>query len=204
MKSSFDYLRAAAAISILASTLVACGSSAPTRFYTLSPMAPEKPVVADVSGNHRTVVGVGAVEIPDYLDRPQVVTRTSQNQLVLSECDLWGGSLKADVNRIILEDLTRVLPPERFSVVTMKRGVPIDCRVTVSIIRLDVGLEEGVVLHAQWVLAGRDGNGDGAFRSTRLTEPTTTKDIQGAVAAMSLALGRLSGEIATHIGATVK
>lgn len=204
MRHPFDYFGAAFVL-VLAAFLAGCGTSAPTRFYTLSAAIPgDVAPAARAPGASRTVVGVGAVEIPDYLDRPQVVTRASQNRLVISECDLWGGSLKADVNRVLLENLTRVLPPDRFSVVAMKRGVPVDCRVTVGIVRFEVTADEGAVLHAQWVLSGRDGKGNASFGSARLVEPVATGDIQGAVVAMSRVLGRLSGEMAAHIRATAE
>ena len=204
MKHSRAFFRFVPAIVIVAATLAACGGSAPSRFYTLSPMASGKPVRADAVGLPRVVVGIGAVEIPDYLDRPQIVTRTSQHQLTLAEFDQWGGSLKADVNRVLLEDLARTLPADRFSVVILKRGILIDYKITLCLVRLDVEPGQGAVLEAQWAISDRDGKGDGRMRSTRLSEPVATGDITEAVGAMSRALGRLSEEIAAGILASAK
>lgn len=200
MKRLYDYLKAPALVLALAVFLGGCGTSAPTRFYTLTTVVPgDVALAAHTPGLSRMVVGVGTVEIPDYLDRPQIVTRTSRHQLVLSECDLWGGSLKADVNRVLLENLGRALPPDRFQVLAIKRGVPIDFKVAVTITRFDTAPEEGAVLHAQWALSGRDGKGDGSFRTTHLIERATTRDIDGSVEAMSRALAKLSTEIAAQI-----
>jgi uncharacterized lipoprotein YmbA len=204
MKRSHHRLETAAFLLVVVALLTGCGTSAPTKFYTLSAAAPgDFALAAHTPGTSRMVVGVGTVDIPDYLDRPQIVTRTSRHQLVLSECDLWGGSLKADVNRVLLENLGRILPPDRFQVVAIKRGVPVDYRVAVTITRFDTVPEDGAVLHAQWALSGKDGKCDGSFRTTRLTERVMTGDIDGSVAAMSRALAKLSTEIAAQIETTV-
>ncbi len=201
MKGSSIFFKVMPAIVMMAAALAACSSSAPTRFYTLSPMAAGKPAQSVVVSARRMVVGVGPVEIPDYLDRPQIVTRTSEHRLALAEFDLWGGSLKADVNRVLLENLVNALPSDRFSVVSLKYGVLFDYKVSLTIVRLDVEPGEGAMLEAQWMLAGRDGKGDGQVRNARLSEPAATNDIPGAVGAMSRVLGRLSEEIAAEIRA---
>jgi uncharacterized protein len=199
MKGLFAFLGVVPVTVMMVASLAACSGSAPSRFYTLSPTAFDKPTQSVAASATKMVVGVGAVEIPDYLDRPQIVTRTSEHRLALAEFDLWGGSFKTDVNRVLLENLVNALPPDRFSVVALKYGVPFDCKVSLTIVRLDVEPGAGAILEAQWMLAGRDGKMNGQVRSTRLSEPAATNDIPGAVGAMSRAIGRLSDEIAAEI-----
>ncbi len=40
------------------------------------------------------VIGIGPVTMADYLDQSDLVTRTSDNQLVKAEFDRWAGLLQ--------------------------------------------------------------------------------------------------------------
>jgi uncharacterized protein len=73
--------------------LTGCASTPPSRFYTLSAMPKVLPVnlPADLPGDFS--LGVGPVNIPQYLDREQIVTRVGENELVLAEFDRLGGDL---------------------------------------------------------------------------------------------------------------
>ena len=79
--------RAALLSGILA--LTGCAGSESVRYYVLSatPAGPVGAAVRDIP------VGVGPVELPEYLDRPQIVTRTSQNELNVADFDRWAESL---------------------------------------------------------------------------------------------------------------
>jgi len=53
----------------------------------------------------------------NYLDRPHIVSRAGRNKLKLSEFDRWAGSLERDVARVLVEDISSLLPADRFSIV---------------------------------------------------------------------------------------
>ena len=55
------------------------------------------------------VVAVGPVAIPDYLDRPQILTRSGPSELQLAEFERWAGSLEKDVSRVLAENLSTLL-----------------------------------------------------------------------------------------------
>ena len=75
---------AACAISV---TLAGClGSSRPARIYTLAPLQIRNG--ADSIAPYATLA-VGPIEIPDAIDRQQIVTRTGANELVVAEFDRW-------------------------------------------------------------------------------------------------------------------
>lgn len=93
------------------------------------------------------------------------------------------------------------LPADRFSVVSLERGVSFDYKVTVTIIRLDVEPDEGALVRGA-VGDLRQGREEGwASREHTSRRTGDNEDISGAVAAMSRALGRLGGEIAEEIRA---
>jgi hypothetical protein len=184
--------------------LAGCGSSPTPRFYTLHAAvvkapAPTPAVAAGPQSNQAgpIVVGIGPVDIPDYLDRPQLVTHPEQNRMRVLEFDLWAGSLKADIGRVLMEDLCALLPPDRFSVVSWRQGAQMDYRVALNVHRLDVGPGE-VLLSAQWTLFTKERKMASLVASYRVTEASSAEPGEAA-AAMSRALGKLSQTIAQKI-----
>ncbi len=187
--------------------LAGCGSSPTPRFYSLhaavkAPAAQPAPAPAAAAGPQSgqaapVVVGIGPVDIPDYLDRPQLVTHPEQNRMRVLEFDLWAGSLKAEIGRVLMEDLAALLPPDRFSVVSWRRGAQMDYRVALSVHRFDVE-PQGVLLSAQWTLFTKERKTASSVQSYSATEPSSAEPGEAA-AAMSRALGRLSETIAQRI-----
>ena len=98
-----------------------CASTPPSRFYVLSPL----------QGDHRqakaddtcAAISVGPVELPDYVDRSQIVTRISPNKLYLAEFDQWAEPLKESdmvssgkpaVPYLLVTSLPRIVPTARW------------------------------------------------------------------------------------------
>ncbi len=175
--------------------LAACGTTHNYRYYTLAsvPAVPDK-AAAD-SGIVPHILGIGPVTIPDYLDRPQIVLRTSRNELVFSETSRWAGSLANDSTRVLEENLDSMLTGDGIAVVSWRRGVPNDYRVAVQVSRFDAMAGGTVVLKAQWVIYGKDGKGVLLLRESDISEPVLGSDEDSAVKAMGKALMRLSREI---------
>ena len=182
---------------VFALCLGGCGSSRPAKFYILSPVKAPPVASKQATVSEPTVtVGIGPVEIPDYVDRPQIVTRTAQNGLDVAQFDRWGGGLKPDVARVLVENLSALLPADQVAVVPWKRGVSLQHRVAVDVTRFDATPGESVWLKAQWTIFGQDGKTVGMARESNIREPVAGRDYATLVAAMSKALGSLSQDMA--------
>src|SRR6266540_6222252 len=90
--------------------LGACAST-PSRFYILNtlPVSEMTPATAAERG---PVIGVGPITLPKYLDRPQIVTRASRNQLTLGEFDRWAESLQENFSSVLVENLALLIPTD--------------------------------------------------------------------------------------------
>jgi uncharacterized lipoprotein YmbA len=99
---------------------VGCGTTDPARFYTLSPLA--IPGTEAEAAGQGVAIGVGPIKLPEHLDRPQIVTRTSRNELKLAEFDRWAGSLADDFSRVLAENLSILLSTDRVSVYPVSMG----------------------------------------------------------------------------------
>jgi uncharacterized protein len=184
---------------VSAALLQGCGSTPPVRYYTLSSVGSNGPVSRSVSdGSAQYVLGVGPVDIPDYLERPHIVARNGENETVMAEYDRWAGSLKQDISRVLVEDLSSYLQPAS-SVLSWKRNIPTDYRVAVEITRLDIVPGRAVVTGAHWAVFVKDQKAPRSLQSKRFTELLTSSDFSAIASAVSKTISQLSEEIATDV-----
>ena len=187
---------AAVGVVMVSLLLGGCGLSRSPKFYILSPVnSPGAAGKQAVLSEPTVAVGIGPVEIPDYLDRPQIVTRTAQNGLEVAQFHRWGGLLKPDVARVLIENLSAQLA-DQVAVVPWRRGVPLQHRVAVDVTRFDAMPGDSVWLKAQWTIFGQDGKSVAMARESNVKEPVADRDYATVVAAMSKALGSLSQDMA--------
>jgi len=191
-------------ITIMTLLLAGCATSPPAKFYILTPVVAQRTSEKVVETDRYTTFGIGPVEIPEYLDRPEIVTRAEQNQLILSEFNLWGGVLKADINRVLLENISALLAGDGISIITWKAAVIDVHKVPVLISRFDGSLNDSIVLKATWAVLEKEGKAFEFFRESDITIPVKGTSYSSVVAAMSEALGELSKEIAAGIKSVVK
>lgn len=185
--------RAALLSGVLA--LTGCAGSESVRYYVLSatPAGPVGAAVRDIP------VGVGPVEFPEYLDRPQIMTRTSQNELSMADFDRWAESLKDNTIRVLAENLATLLPSQRVVTYPWKRATPVDYQVTVQVSRFD-RLEQGEsVLAVRWRVLDGDG-GELLSRTSTYRETPSGPDYPATVAAMNRNLEAFSRDVALRIG----
>jgi hypothetical protein len=183
-------------------TCAGCASTPSSKFYQLSPAKSQAGAKHEVVKEGAVTIAVGPMRLPDYLDRPQIVTRTGRNEIHLSEFDRWAGSLDNDVLMVLVEDLADLLPADRFFVT---RWSPLLENQLQSLywVELLVQRFEGtpggsVVLKAQWGLFSKDKR----FilkRQADITEPVNGAGYDALVEGMSRALERLSRDIADGI-----
>lgn len=181
----------------LALLLAACASSPPTRFYVLSTLPqPAQPV--GYAAGQEIAVGVGPVELPEYLDRSQLVTRSGQNELNLAEFDRWGESLKDNAAQVLAENLAVLLPSKKISTYPWKRSTLIQYQVTAKITRFDHTLGGETALDVRWAVLAADG-AELFSRQSHYAESPAGDDAAATVAAMNRALAQFSREVASTL-----
>ncbi len=191
---------------ILIGTLLAacflsgCGTTKPARFYLLNPLAaPENPPVTDSASSDLTVV-VGPIKLPAYLDRPQIVTRSSDNRLMIEEHHRWGGTLKEIFPRVLSENLSVLLATDHVALHPWRGSETIDYRVSANLLRFDGALGQSVSLKVRWALhRGTTGRDLLLMRTFDQSEPVDDNSYEAQVAAQSRLLERFSREVAEAI-----
>ncbi|MBA4416830.1 MAG: hypothetical protein C0392_02800 [Syntrophus sp. (in: bacteria)] len=204
MTPSLSYRTLFTGTFIILSFLAGCGSSPPSRMYTLNSLAAPKSADTTVITKDFIVVGIGPLEIPDYLDRPQIVTRTSRNELKLAEFDLWGSPLASDISRSIAENLSSLLKGDSIAVLPWRVHIKSRYRVPVGIERFDVTPDSAVILKARWGVIEKDSTIPQIVRESVITKPLKGSQYSEIVAAMSEALTDLSKEMAADIKSVIR
>ncbi len=175
-----------------------CGSTPPTQFYTLSPLHNASLQATGVSRSN-IAIGVGPITVPDFLDRPQIVTRTTTSQLDVNEYHRWGGSLQEDFTRVLVDNLSRLLATDHISAYPSLELLDLQYRFVLDVQQFDGRLGEGVTLSVIWTLLDeRAGKPIRVQRFTH-TEPVTLSSYSALVVAHSAALAALSRELANAI-----
>ena len=171
-----------------------CASTPPSRFYVLSPMQGDQ---RQAAFNEACVaISVGPIELPDYVDRSQIVTRISPNKLNLAEFDQWAEPLKESFSRVLMENLSILLCADPISLYPSRGPTANDYRVEVEVIRIDGRLGDQATLVARWIILDEK---DGTILFTmksNLSSPAQGGDYEALVSAQSQTLAALSREIA--------
>lgn len=186
------------ALSVLAllATLVGCGTTQASRFYMLESMAGTPSLERIEAPDQDISVGLGPITFPDYLDRPQIVTRTQQNRVLVAEFDRWAGPLSGNVSRVLAEDLTLLLNTDNVVQYPWPASFEVTYQVMIDCYRFDGVLGDKALLEVQWSVVGKKGRKVLLLKRSAFAEPIGGASYEALVAAQSRALGNLSREMA--------
>ena len=177
---------------------VACCSGCSTRshpadFYLLSPQPMPQLAARDES------IGVFPVRVPDYLDRPQIVTRTGQNTIDLDEFHRWAEPVKGNITSILIKNLSQLLQNDKIVHANHNYGLPLRAMIGVDVLSFDGVLGGEVILSGRWAIFGADGRDALLLKGFSFREQTHSESYEDYVAALSRTIAALSREIAEEL-----
>ena len=183
------------ALSVTSACVEIGSETPPSRFYVLSSTdAQSQPSATGPA------VLLGPVILARYLDRPQIVTRPSPNQLDVAEYDRWGGRLDDNFARVLAQNLGVHLNTSRIAVFPRDQRLPDAIQASVDVSRFErVGEQGDVELDAQWTLYPADRRMPPFIGSSRIKTPAIGSDFAATVSAMSTAVDKLAQDIAAAI-----
>ena len=173
------------------------GSSPPVKYYVLSPAASEQPSTSDSD----LAIEIATIHLPQYLDRPHLVTRSGDNRLKILQSHQWGGNLRKDMMRTLAINLSQLLDTSNVSIAPHRASSPGSYRVVIEILRFEKDIDEHVKLTAQWKITRGI---DRKILATQITtlnsdQPAEKDNYDDVVAMMSAQFGQLATSIATTI-----
>lgn len=183
----------------VAGLLLACGASAPVRYYSL----PALPVDDGGGAADGPALAVGPLRIAEYLDRPQIVRLGPGAAAQVDEYARWVEPLDDGVPRVLAANLAALLPELVVVAYPYGSGLQPDYRLTGRLNRLDCDADGRAWLEIQWVLRH---SGDEAPRlgpaAARYSGPCPRNADPAAVAdALGQRLAEFSRDLAARLRA---
>jgi uncharacterized lipoprotein YmbA len=175
------------------------GKTPPTRYYVLNSSSSAENETVSVAILKDDTVGVGPIKLSQVLDRPQIIVRTSKNEIRIADLERWAGPLHEMVANVMVDNLTALLPGTEILKFPWPVTIPVTYQVTMDITQFD-GMPGGdVILKARWGILGENGKKVLANKQSMLNEPIQENTIAEMVSAQSRLLAKLSHEIAMEI-----
>ena len=184
-----------ACLALILSGCVSVPNSPSPRFYMLqavdgNQVSKKTNIASDV------VIGVGPVKIPEYQDRPQIVTQDKEKMLKFAQFDRWGEPLDLGMRRLIGENLAVMLPETKFTLYPWNSSVPVKYQVVVEIIQLDSKLDGDMFLVVQWLVIDVQNAKTMIIKRSEFRQSIIPQDYSGLAKTLSMACASLSSEIA--------
>lgn len=174
--------------------LSACSSSPSPRLYIMEPMS----AVAGVQADQVLRIAVGAVALPAYLDRKEIVTHDQRYQINSAEYDRWAEPPDQNIANTLAENLSILIPSDQVVAYPWDPVHKFDYTVRVRVIRFGASPSGNVELSASWLILNSD-NVPVKLTRTHYVVDRQGDDVLGLVAAMSDAIEQLSRDIANAL-----
>ncbi len=174
----------------------------PSRFFTLSSLSQEGDALFTNPGSmERVSLGLRPIKFPGYLDREQLVTRRAQNRFEVSENNRWAEPLEENFTRVLLENLSALLPGERIVAYPWPSNRNPNYQIEIEVLRFESNRARDAQLLARWTVIDLSNRTPLSFKESRLTRPAKEKSTEATVAALSETVADLSRQIADAVRA---
>ncbi len=197
------FYAAAVLIIFMLSGCVSVSSSPVPRFYMASSIVKDQAAEKlDISPG--VIIAVGPITIPEYQDRPQIVTKNKNGTLVFAQFDRWGEPLDSGLARLITDGLAVTLPEASLQVFPCNFAIPVDYQVIVDVVQLDSELDKDMLLAAQWTIIDVKNKHMLFTKKSWFTEPINPHNYFGLTKALGGVCFSLSREIAENLAGLAK
>jgi len=174
----------------------------PSKFYVLTATAVSQTTIPAATTPSRLGIGLGPVNLPDYLEHLEVVTRVAPNRVELSPVDRWAEPLDDSFRRVLARNLAMLLGTDQVVPFPWYASTRLDYKIELTVERFERDGAGGTLLAAHWVI--RDGRSDRLLiaRQSNFAQSVGAQtgagggEMERAAAALSADLGDLSKQIA--------
>jgi uncharacterized protein len=144
-------------------------------------------------------IGLGPVTLPQYLDRPEVVIRTSQNSIELSPTVRWAEPVTDNFRQVLAADLGRNLNTSHIVPYPWYSDQKLDYSVRVRVDRFETTEKKTAELSARWDIAEGDNGRTLVDRHSDISEPLSSSEPQSIAAGLSADTADLAEKITAAI-----
>jgi len=175
-----------------------CKTGPSTRLYVLTPLTRVESVPQATGVHGGVAIGVGPVELPRYVNRPQIVTGHNAPELQSAALAQWAEPLQDGFTRVLAENLSLLLATERVAIFPWKSFVP-EYQVVIEVTHF-LGQTGGEVsLVALWSILRQNRKDVLVSKKSSFRESTGSSGYEALAAAMSRTVAALSRDIAAVV-----
>jgi len=176
-----------------------CGSSPPVQRYILTPSIEND--AETLSGKENTVItiGIGSIEFSEYLKRPEIVSFKGNNELNVDEFNRWAEPLEKNFERVLIENLSRLIPTDRIYIFPWQEEEPNSFQVTIAVNEFGMRSDSSVVLDARWSVSKKFKRDFLMTQRSYYTDNAAGVSIEGKVTLLSELVGKFSRDLANEI-----
>ena len=172
--------------------LYGCGTSPVPNYYLLTPNAqPASGASSDL------IIGVGPIEVSDFLERPQIATHNGTNRLEVDELNRWAEPLDRAVIRVMALNLAALLGTEKITGFPWRRDDRPDLAVRIAILGLD-HRQGQAILGVSWALVDTESE-QLVHQELKRYQQSSSNEPELLAAAYSDLLAELAADIVNRI-----
>lgn len=184
---------------LLALLAAACASTPAPRYFRLAALAGPAAAGSGAAPSASVPVIVGPFRLAEYLDRPQLVTRSGPNGVTVADYERWAEPLDANFQAVVAANVARVLGSDQVLEYPAQSIAKAGRRVTGRILQLDADTEGLAVLEVQWGVLDGAGAMVRPGRVSRFEARATGTAAGARVAAMNATVTAFSAEVAAAL-----
>lgn len=183
-------------IFVITGTLSGCvnlgkGTERLPRLYVLTAIDSDGPATT-LSGKENLSIGVGPLAFPEYLNRPQIVTRASGNEISVAPFANWAEPLKQNVLRVMVSNIATLAGTDAVYRYPWRAGHAPLVQLQMEVVQFDAARRGGAILAVRWEWVDRSGKAVMPRQHSVLRLPLEDDADEAVVAAMSRLLFQFS------------
>lgn len=182
--------------------LTACRSASQVDFYTLNRQMPVvQEALEDNFQLNDLAVGIGSINLPEYLDRPQIVTLKGPHRLHLSEFHRWAGRLDGEIAQVMANNMAMILGATQVALFPWGQSEIPEYQVDLTFYHLEGVLGQTLYIQGTWSLTDNQDQGKAFHYRFNQEVPMSGPGYDNLADACSRGLWELSRKISRTIAA---
>ncbi len=177
---------------LLVLLLGACGSTPPSNYYMLSANAGGMP------GKGGPSLGIGPIQVPEYLRRKIMVLNRDSHRLTMAEYDRWAEPLEDGIHRVVALNLAVLLDTQQVQRFPWRRHSPPKYGISLQVAQLSLHGNQASLV-TQWSVTDVASDAVIQQKISKFSTSAGTAGADAVAAAYSDLLLQLSEEIAAAI-----
>jgi len=180
------------ALILLTLMLAACASE-PSKFYVLNPTRTKGTLNKQV----KLHIGLEKVQLAQYLQKPQIITRKTNHELKLSEFNRWAEPLKENIQQVLQTNLEHMLINAVVANYPWKASLKPAYTIKVNITKFDTNALGRSILQVNFKIKSKDGKILTVFSNKKYITQVNPENYNSIVAGMNRNLTMLSRSLAS-------